>query len=251
MAIEIRQPPGLSRCFLQQRHRGTLHHHRRGVEPVVSAGRQTMVKAANVLSRILLFLCVAQAAQGQFLGIGGGRLLPQDVDEEAAAGSIAGSVRSVFSNGNMITLDVGTRVFPYVSTGLHYSFSGSDLLLERGDAFGSSADVELSAHTVTFDTRVRTPFSSRLRFYGLAGVGITRFGLDVKREVEVPFPGGAPDSVMSFVFTYGAGVERHLRQLLHLRLEVRNYQTLISNQLFQPGGAWHRVAVIAGITVGL
>ena len=208
-----------------------------------------MVKAAKALSRILLFLCVAQAAQGQFLGIGGGRLLSQD--EEAATDSISGALRSVFSNANLITLDVGTRVFPYVSTGLHYSFSGLDLLLARGDALGSSAEVDLSSHTITFDTRVRPPSTSVLRFYGLAGVGITRFGLDVKSEVEIPFPSGAPDSATSFVFTYGAGVERHLRQLVHLRLEVRNYQTLISKQLFQPGGTWHRVAVTLGITVGL
>ena len=98
-------------------------------------------------------------------------------------------------------------MFPYVSSGLHISFSSADMLLARGDAFGSSAKVELSARTITFDTRVRTPSAYRFRFYGLAGIGLTRFGLDVKSEVEVPFPGGAPDKVTSFVITYGAGIE--------------------------------------------
>ncbi len=210
-----------------------------------------MVQAAKVLCRILLFFCVAQLAQGQFLGIGVGGLFSQDLSDGTAAGPVLGSARSEFDNGRIITLDAGTRVFPYVSSGLHISFSSADMLLARGDAFGSSAKVELSARTITFDTRVRTPSAYRFRFYGLAGVGLTRFGLDVKSEVEVPFPGGAPDKVTSFVITYGAGIERHLHQLVHLRLEVRDYQTYISNQLFQPGGAWHRVAVIVGITVGL
>ncbi len=210
-----------------------------------------MVKAAKVLCRILLFFCVAQLAHGQFLGIGGGGLFSQDLGEGTAAGPVLGSARSEFANGRIFTLDAGTRVYPYVSSGLHYSFSSAEMLLARGDVFGSSAKAELSAHTVTFDTRVRTPSAYRFRFYGLAGVGITRFGLDVKSEIEVPFPGGAPDNATSFVLTYGAGVERHLHQLVHLRLEVRDYQTFISNQLFQPGGAWHRVAVIGGITVGL
>ncbi|MEE8177211.1 MAG: outer membrane beta-barrel protein [Acidobacteriota bacterium] len=210
-----------------------------------------MVQAAKVLCGILLFFCVAQLAQGQFLGIGGGGLFSKDLGGGTAAGPVPGSARSEFGNGRIFTLDVGTRVYPYVSSGLHYSFSSADMLLVRGDAFGSSAEAELSAHTITFDTRVRTPSAKRFRFYGLAGVGITRFGLDVKSELEVPFPGGAPDNVTSFVITYGAGFERHLRQLVHLRLEVRDYQTFISDQLFQPGGAWHRVAVIGGITVGL
>ena len=210
-----------------------------------------MVQAAKVLCRILLFFCVAQLAQGQFLGIGGGGLFSKDLGGRTAAGPILDSARSEFGNGSIFTLDAGTRVFPCVSSGLHYSFSSADMFLARGDAFGSSAEAELSAHTVTFDTRVRTPSAYRFRFYGLAGVGVTRFGLDVKSEVEVPFPGGAPDNVTSFVITYGVGIERHLHQLVHLRLEVRDYQTYISNQLFQPGGAWHRVAVIGGITIGL
>jgi opacity protein-like surface antigen len=123
--------------------------------------------------------------------------------------------------------------------------------IQRGDAFGSSAEVELSAHTVTFDTHVRTPSAFSFRLYGLAGAGVTRFGVDVKREVEIPFPGGAPDNITSFVFTYGGGVERHLHQLVHLRLEVRDYLTPVSKQLYEPGGTWHRLAVIGGITIGL
>ncbi len=210
-----------------------------------------MVQAAKVFRGIFLFFCMAQLAQGQFLGIGVGKIFSKDLGGGTAAGSEFGSARSEFGNSRIFTLDAGTRVFPYVSSGLHYSFSSTDMLLARGDAFGSSAAAELSAHTITFDTRVRTPSAYRFRFYGLAGVGFTRFGLEVKSEVEVPFPGGAPDKMTSFVITYGAGVERHLRQLVHLRLEVRDYQTYISTQLFQPGGAWHRVAVIGGITVGL
>lgn len=177
--------------------------------------------------------------------------MPQDLGNGKVTGSDFRPARSEFSNGGMFALDAGLRVFPFVSAGLNYSFSKADLRLVRSDVFGSSAVVELSAQTITFDTRARTPSASGFRFYGLAGVGLTRFGLDVKREAGTPFPGGAPDSVTSFVFTYGAGVEKHLRQLVHLRLEARDYLTPISDQLFRPGGAGHRVVLIGGFTVGL
>ncbi|MBI4444014.1 MAG: hypothetical protein HY649_11660 [Acidobacteria bacterium] len=201
------------------------------------------MKAAKILWRLLLFVGMAPAAFGQFLGISGGWLQPQNLASVTA--------RSNISSAGIFTLDAGVRVFPYVTAGLHYSSFASDLLLERGDFLGSSAEVELRARTFTFDTRLRSPFVSGFRFYGLAGVGITRFGMDVKRSVEVPFPGGAPDGITSFAFTYGGGLERHLRQLLHLKLEVRDYRTPISDQLFRPGGSWHRLAVIGGFTIGL
>ena len=209
------------------------------------------MKAVKVWWTILWIIFLVPVAQAQFLSIGGGGLIPQDLGSETAAGSLPASPRSEFRNGGIFTLDAGLRLFPHVTAGLHYSSSGTNLLLQRGDALGSSAELDLHAHTITFDTRVRTPFASGFRLYGLAGVGLTRFGLDVQREVGIPFPGGAPDSVTSLVFTYGGGVERHLRQLLHLKLEVRDYHTRIPDHLFRPGGSWHRLAVIGGLTIGL
>jgi hypothetical protein len=109
----------------------------------------------------------------------------------------------------------------------------------------------VSAKTFTFETRFRSPFYSSFRFFGLGGAGITRFGLDVKTEIENPFPGGAPGGLTAFVFTYGGGIERHIHQLLHLRLEVRDYVSPVPSELYRPGGLWHRVAVMGGITLGL
>ena len=80
---------------------------------------------------------------------------------------------------------------------------------------------------------------------------MTRFSLDVRQEVENPFPDGAPGGLTSFVFTYGGGIERHLRQLIHLRFEVRDYVSPVSAHLYRPGGLWHRMAVSGGITIGL
>ena len=94
----------------------------------------------------------------------------------------------------------------------------------------------------------RTSPGSRL--YGLVGGGFTRFSVDVKQVVEVPFPGGDPDKVISPVFTVGGGIEKSVAPLVHLKLEVRDYVTPISKDFFQPGGAWHRVAVIGGIVLG-
>jgi opacity protein-like surface antigen len=191
----------------------------------------------------LLLLCVS-SAHAQFIGFAGGRNLPRDL----GAGS---AERSDFDNGGYFALDVGLRRFRLVTLGVHFSLAGSDLNLTRGDALGSSADVDLSAKTVTFDTRVRSPFVSSFRFFGLAGAGVTRFGLDIQQAVENPFPQGAPGGITSFVFTYGGGIERHLHQLVHLRFEVRDYVSPVSTDLYRPGGLWHRVAVSGGITIGL
>jgi opacity protein-like surface antigen len=195
----------------------------------------------------LLFLC-ASSAHAQFVGIAGGRNLPRDLGSGSAE-------RSDFNNGGYFALDVGLRPFRLITMGVHFSLAGSDLRLERGDVrgdvLGSRADVGLSAKTVTFDTRVRSPFVSSFRFFGLAGAGVARYGLDVRQAAGNPFPAGAPGGVTSFVFTYGGGVERHLHQLVDLRFEVRDYVSPVSTELYRPGGLWHRVAVSGGITIGL
>ena len=193
---------------------------------------------------LLLLLCISSSAQAQFVGIAGGRNLPLDLGRQSPE-------RSEFHNGGYFALDFGMRAFPLVNMGVHFSLAGSDLRLAPDDALGSRADVDLSAKTVTFDTRLRSPFVSSFRFFGLAGAGVTRFGLDVKQAVENPFPQGAPGGITSFVFTYGGGIEHHLHQLVHLRFEVRDYVSPVSTQLYRPGGLWHRVAVSGGITIGL
>ena len=73
----------------------------------------------------------------------------------------------------------------------------------------------------------------------------------LRREVGNPFLDGAPGGLTSLFLPNGSGVERHLRQLVHLRLEVRDYVLPVSTQLHRPGGLWHRVVVIGGITIGL
>lgn len=206
--------------------------------------------ASKVFSLLFLVWGIIPAAQAQFLGIGGGRLLARDLGRGATGGAAA-SPRSEFHGGGLFALDVGFRRFPYGILGMHYSFARADLSLDRGDALGSSAEAKVRTHTVTFDTRLRTPFVSSFRFFGLAGAGVMRLGLDVKRGVETPFPGGAPGGFTAFVFTYGGGVERHLHQLVHLRVEVRDYRSPIPTELFRPGGLWGRAAVIGGITIGL
>jgi hypothetical protein len=194
---------------------------------------------------LLLFLfSFSSSARAQFIGFTGGASLPRDLGGASAE-------RSEFSRRGYFAVDFGMRAFPLVNMGVHFSSTGTDAQLRRGDALGSGANVDLSAKTVTFDTRLRSPFVSSFRFFGLAGAGVTRFGLDVQQAVENPFPAGAPGGITSFVFTYGGGVERHLHQLVHLRFEVRDYVSPVSTQLFRPGGLWHRVAVSGGITIGL
>ena len=186
----------------------------------------------------------------QFIAVGGGGLLPQNLSAPAPAGRVGGPAGADFSRSGILAVDAGIGFFPFLTGGLHYSFSRPELFLRRGDAFGSSARVDLSAHTITFDGRFRTPQVAGFRLYALAGVGFTRFNLDVKQAVEVPFPGGAPENVLTPVGTFGGGIERSVAPFVHFKLEARDYITPISDQFFRPGGVWHRVAVIGGIVVG-
>ena len=198
----------------------------------------------KIFAHFLVLFLYVPSAQAQFIGFAGGGNLPRDLGQ----GSLE---TSDFDNSGYFAVDVGLRRIGLVTMGVHYSSAGSDLRLDRGDALGSSAELDLSHKTVTFDTRVRSPFVSSLRFFGLAGAGVTRFGVDVKQAVENPFPQGVPGGITSFVFTYGGGVERHLHQLVHLRFEVRDYVSPVSDQIYRPGGLWHRLAVSGGITIGL
>ncbi len=209
-----------------------------------------MVRAAGKASLVLFLLCLAPPAWGQFIAVAAGGVFSQDRSAAAPSGRVGGPALSDFSRAGIITVDAGASVFPFVTAGVHYSFSRPELFLRRGDAFGSSALVDLGTHTVTFDARVRTPQAFGFRVYGLAGGGFSRFNLDIKRQVEVPFPSGAPRSLTSPVFTFGGGVEQSVLPLVRLKLEVRDYLTPISERLFQPGGAWHRVVMVGGLVVG-
>lgn len=197
----------------------------------------------------LLLTVFAPTARAQYIAFGAGGLFPQD-QSGSPAGGIGGLATSTFGNSGLLAVDAGIGFLPFLGAGLHYSYSSPQLVLRRGDAFGSSAVTDLGSHTLTFDARLHTPHFAGFRLYGLVGGGFTRFTLNVKQTVETPFPGGAPDNVLSPVFTMGGGIEKSVAPLVHLKLELRDYVTPISRDFFQPGGAWHRVAVIGGIVLG-
>lgn len=199
---------------------------------------------------VLFLLLLAPPVHAQYIAVGGGGLFSRDLNSGQAGGVVGGPARSEFSNSGILAVDAGVGFFSLLTAGLHYSYARPELLLRRGDAFGSSARVDLSAHTLTFEGRLRTPQIAGFRLYGLAGVGFTRFALDVREAVETPFPRGAPDNVLSAVFPVGGGIEKSLTPLVHLKLEVRDYITPVSERFFQPGGAWHRTAIIGGIVLG-
>ena len=201
--------------------------------------------------RFVVFLVLlAIPAQAQFISVGGGRLFSQDLSAAAQQGQVGGPASSQFDHSGLLAVDVGFPMLPFLGGAVHYSYSRPDLFLKRGDAFGSSAQGELLTHTLTFDARFRTPEAFGVRLYALAGAGLSRFNLDVEQLVEIPFPGGTPEGFISPVFTFGGGVEKTIFPLIRLKLEVRDYVTPISKELFRPGGGWHRVAVIGGIVLG-
>ena len=203
----------------------------------------------SVLLSALLFVASISIAHAQYIAFGAGGLFPQDQSGDGAS-SIGGLATSDFGRSGLLAVDAGIGFLPFLGAGLHYSYSSPELVLRRGDAFGSSAKADLGSHTLTFDARLRTPHIAGFRLYGLAGGGFTRFTVNLKQVVEDPFPSGEPDNVLSPVFTLGGGIEKSVAPLVHLKLEVRDYVTPISRDFFHPGGAWHRVAVIGGIVFG-
>ena len=199
---------------------------------------------------LFLFLMMTLPAHAQYIAVGGGGMFSQDLSSAPPAGTVGGSARSEFSNSGILAVDAGMGFFPFLAAGLHYSYARPEMFLRRGDAFGSSARVDLSAHTLTFEARLRAPEIAGFRLYGLGGVGFSRFALDVKQAVEIPFPGGAPDNVLSAVASVGGGIEKSVAPLVHLKFEVRDYITSISEKFYRPGGTWHRTAVLGGIVLG-
>jgi len=208
------------------------------------------MKASNLFLLLLLCFSFVRAADAQFVSVGAGVLRPQGLSAPSASG-IVGSVASAdFTNPNILTVDAGIGFLPLLGGALHYSFSRPELTLRRGDAFGSSARVNLDAHTLTFDARPRSPSAAGFRVYGFAGAGFTRFTITVKNQVEIPFPRGFPSSITAPVGDFGGGIEKKFAPFVAGKFEVRDYVTPISSTFFSPGGAWHRVAVIGGIVVG-
>ncbi len=208
------------------------------------------MRTRNIAGLMLFLLFLALPARAQFVSVAGGALFPQDRSAAAVQGRVGGPALANFNRPSIITADAGAGLLPFLSAGVHYSFSEPRLSLSRGDSFGSRADVDLKAHTVTLDARLRTPQAFGFRAFGLLGGGFTRFNLNVRNQVEVPFPGGAPSSITTPVFTYGGGVEQSVLPYVRLKFEVRDYVAPISERFFQPGGAWHRVAIVGGITLG-
>ncbi|MBI2816700.1 MAG: hypothetical protein HYX72_07155 [Acidobacteria bacterium] len=199
---------------------------------------------------ILTSVLFASAASAQFVAVSGGGLLPQDLSASAPAGIIGGITRAGFSNASIVAVDGGVGFLPFIGIGVHYSHSTPELDLRRGDAFGSRALVDLESHTVTFDARLNTPRFFGFRAYGFGGVGLSRFSVDVKSQVEVPFPRGVPETLTAPVGTFGGGIEKRVLPFISTKFEVRDYLTPIPSSIYAPAGLWHRVAVLGGVVLG-
>ena len=98
--------------------------------------------------------------------------------------------------------------------------------------------------------RCRAPEVFGVRLYGLLGGGLSRFILDVRQQVEQPFPQGVPEDLLAPVLTYGGGLEKGLLPLVRWKFEVRDDVSPIPEELFGPGGSWHRVQTTVGIVIG-
>jgi hypothetical protein len=197
-----------------------------------------------------MVLC-GTSAQAQYLGIGLGRSFGDDLG--AAAGGVPGALNPLSAGireGNTLVLEAGANYLRFLRTGIHYNYSRPEGFLRRGDAFGSRAELQLRAHTLTFDLGLRTPQWSGFRLYGAGGLGAGRFNVEVTQQVETPFPGGPPDNVVVPVIAYGVGVEHEFLPGVRWKAEVRNERTSAPEDFFRPGGHWNRVLVSGGIVLG-
>jgi opacity protein-like surface antigen len=197
-----------------------------------------------------LFFLIALAAPAQFVSIGSGLHSPGDFSNVVASQDFD-SEEARFDRGRIFSLDVGTRLIPFIRGGVHYSRSTANLRLTRDNAFDSRAEADFQASIVTFDLRVVTPSAASLRLFGFGGAGFSRHTLTANEVMKNSFPGGIGDTRTALVYTYGGGIERHLHQLIHLRFEVRNYRSSTLDFISNSDGGWDRLAFIAGITIGL
>ncbi len=201
------------------------------------------------MARLFLALLLAAPAFAQSISVAGGGVFSQDMKANASATGVSPTV-SDFSKTSIVTGDLGLDFIPIFGTNIHYSFARPELFLRRGDAFDSSALLDVGTHTITFDGQVRSGERGGFRVYGFAGGGVSRSNLSIRQVVENPFASQPPDSVTYPVFTFGGGVTQRLAPLVRLKFEVRDYVAPIPSRFFIPGGIWHRIAVVGGIRIG-
>jgi hypothetical protein len=205
----------------------------------------------RTLGAVLLFsLSVfVSSARAQYVSVAAGGLFPQNLSSNSTIGTLATVASASFDRVSIITVDAGTGFLPFIGINAHYSYSSPDMDLRRGDVFGSRATLGLRAHTLALEARVHPPIPF-IHPYGFVGGGFTRFGVDVKQQIEIPFPNGVPDNVTAPLVTFGGGVNFKFLPLIGGKIEVRDYMTPITSKFYSPGGSWHRVAVVAGIVLG-
>lgn len=200
----------------------------------------------NLARLFLLFvfcLFAALSTEAQYIAVGGGVVSSEDRTEPAFSTN--------FKRSGLIAVDAGASVFPFLTAGVHYSFTKPEVLFRRADSFGSSAFLNVGTHTFTFDARLRTPTIAGWRLYGLAGAGMARYNPEIEQEVETPFPPGTrPESETRPVFTFGGGVERSIFPLVRLKFEARDYVSSSLGRLLGREETWHRVAFIGGVVIG-
>lgn len=193
----------------------------------------------------------AAGARAQYFGVGLGRSFGDDL-RGAASGAVSAlnPLSAGIRDGNTLVLEAGANYARFLRSGIHYNYSRPEGFLTRGDAFGSRADLQLRAHTLTFDLGVRTPEFAGFRLYGVGGVGAGRFNIEVTRQVEAPFPAGPPDNLVVPVVAYGGGLEHQFLPGVRWKVEVRNERTSAPEDFFRPGGAWNRILVAGGLVLG-
>ncbi|MSO20682.1 MAG: hypothetical protein EXQ56_09520 [Acidobacteria bacterium] len=207
--------------------------------------------------RLVILLLVgmlggAAVGHAQYFGVGLGRSFGDDL---SAAATAVPSALDPFSagirKGNVLTLEGGGDFLRVMRAGVHYGYSRPEGFLSRGDAFGSSADLELTAHTLTFDLGLHTPQAKGFRLFGVVGGGVGNFKVvEVVRQVENPFPSGPPDQIVVPVVALGGGIEHQFLAGVRWKVEVRDEYTRAPEDFFQPGGSWHRILLSVGLTFG-
>lgn len=203
---------------------------------------------------LLLLPCLfflSPPARAQYISVSGGGLFPQSLSGTATRDNFTGTARADFDHTSIFAAEAGFGFLPFIGLDLHYSHSDPGVNLQVGDILGSSATGDLDSNTLTLDLRVRPPSAFGLRPFAFLGGGFSQFTLNVKSQVEVPFPNGLPGTLYAPVISYGGGFGYKFLPLVGAELQIRDdVIPNISNKIYQPEGSWHRLAVTVGIVLG-
>ncbi len=191
----------------------------------------------------------ARAQKGEAGVSGGGSFFTtQTVTAARGTGEVG------FENGFSVGGWIGHNLYRHLSGEIHYNYERNDLKLSSG---GTKVTFAGQAHAVHYDVLIYgTPTGSRVRPYGLVGVGAKQYrgtGTEAAFQPLSTLAILTKTKELQWLATFGGGVKVGLGGSLFLRLEFRDYMTRFPQVVIAPvpgaaiGGWIHNLVGQAGV----